>query len=1340
MEKETFQIESGSPWAILAAHLAARGEKHKIDDIKEYLALKEEHDKVRSTGRAEERNTLSKKKQERFNELKNEISNLYFIKTDFENYIDGDKSESKEAKDFAKRVENLTRYISAINSSPEKAINTALNRSISANKRRRSDAAELARQIKGGREFWQVPQDAPEHIPSLFMDIVQESLTKYSSKLSSAINLANSATNGQNKDWKEAYKKSIEQVGKFLENPNEREDLSLIDLTYVIGEHRGATSFRDSTTGYYAGIDAMINGLNLSMPAQEKFRQEVDLTHNCVDPNYQNLSYTTKLSFVNAKHKLGLSSKDIDFYGAALGSVSSIMRGYGIDEIDDRFKQYLHNTADHSLRACVTIASVRDASIRRLKKIYDEKLANAANADKPQIENEFQQVINKTQESSAYFVRKACLHDMGEFLDEVLGNNLVGKSEEEEKALRSLRDQLEERIQSHYAKLEIEHRLTKDTLGWKNGEVKVFMDSENERDKNYDNKFYHTTFEIFERLNSNHDIVTLRSVGRINQEGKWQNVKNVSFDQSRYTLQYVWSKITGHKFKDTDPVNIAEYQDSEYKRRIEKSAYNASNQIAAASGAAAQYNPKITRKKDHPNTDLPLDDYMMQKDIDYPKSIFKNFVDSTISDYKNLTKEEARAKQISNEEMLYGVCYEMIHYTKKQGRIEPHLDSSKIEIAVRKVVSQGIDAAQADLKRNGLELVSLQPAEIIKAEKRYPLGVKKRSMVFSDREKPEQITSLIHPDGVRAVASIFDGTYKLANDCVVKPIATIPVAMALAHNQSITEQEFKQLFESVAVLEAGGDASLALAGFMQTGSLMSADAKEAALLNPLISASLAKPQRNAEAIEKCYKYILSEFHEEIASKYGLDEKAIDSILTRENMESGKYSKKSSDITLSGTISENMYDYFVHKYKNNNDNSVYNKDFEAAERYILRKIFRKEKIKLENRLDQEINQAQISSYEEKIADLIKAREIIAPTGGKETDKKRGIIGTAATIGAAIGAAALAPHLDPSIIGDAINITSAFPQMLYQDPDSIKGQIASYSDDVHDFRAEYALPIRFAATSALGGVMMGSGVGGDIPIPLTDSHIDSNIVYGGNLMLAGAAAFLASINKNIKELAISDPVRNFVDSYPRAELKNGHIYIVKGVTRKKADLPDNVEQDLEISSKLSQTNAKAFEQIKDGTLALFGAPIRALAAQGANMFTNQTTVSGWDSAATVAKNLGTGDGLVQSAASISATVLFARVGVLNMYMSEIQKAIHEGNSPDFVSIKKKISEELKSRGSAVLLNGIKNFTETNAGRTFKDAIHSALEPTGYASKLLPKVDDGSSWRINISKDDSAKEIKR
>lgn len=1317
MEKDEFKIESDSPWAILVAYLAERGEKNKIDNIKEYLGLKEERNKASSKG-------LSKKKQELFDELKSEISELYFIKTDFEDFIDGEKSGSEEAKDFAKRIENLTKYVSDFNKAPDKSVNTALNRSISANKRRRSDASELATQIKNGKNFWEVPKDAPEHIPSLFMDIVQESLTKYSSKLSSAINLANSAVNGQNSGWKDAYRNSIKNVGKFLENPNEREDLSLVDLAYIIGEHRGATSFRDSTTGYYSDIDAMVNGLNLAMPNQEKFRQEVDLTHNCVDPNYQNLSYTTKLSFVNAKHQLGLSSKDIDFYGAALGSVSSIMRGFGIDEIDDRFKQYLHNTADHSLRTCVTIASVRDASIKRLEKIYGKKLAEAEADNKSKIESEFQQAVKQTCDSSTYFARKACLHDMGEFLDEVLGNNLVGKTEEEEKALRALRDQLEERIQSHYAKLEIEHRLTKDTLGWKKDEVKDFINLDKERDKDYDSKFYHTTFEIFERLNSNHDIVTLRQVGRVNQEGAWQNIKNVNQDQSRYTLQYVWSKISGHKFKDIDPINIAKHQDAEYKRKIEKNSYDASNQVAKETGAASQYNPQVTRKTDYPNTELSFDDFMMQKDIDYQKSIFKNFVDSTIADYKNLPPEEAKAKQISNEEMLYGVCYEMIHYTKKQARIELNLDASKVEIAVRKAVSQGIDAAQAELKSHNLELLSLQPAKTIKAEKRYPVGVKKLPEAFADKEIPDQVFSTIHPALVETTAAIFDGAYKLANDCIKKPIATIPVAMALAHNQSITEQEFKQLFESVSALEAGGDASLAMAGFMQTGSLINADARDAALLNPIISASLAKPQRNADAIEKCYKYILSEFHGEVAKKYGLDEKAMKAILTRENMESGKYYKKDSDITLSGKISENMYDYFAKNYKENNQQQ--NPDFEQAERYMLRKIFRKEKIKLENRLEQETNQAQTASYEEKISALTKVREAITPTEIKEPNQKQknGLMRTAATIGAAIGAATLAPHLDPSMIGDAINIAASFPQTLHQNPDAIKGQIESYSDDVHDFRAEYALPIRFATISALGGVMMGSGVGGDIPIPLTDSHIDSNIVYGGNLMLAGTAAFLASINENIKQLGISNPVRKFVDSYPKAEIKNGHIYITKGVTRKKAELPDDVEQELKLSYQLSQTNAKAFEQITDGTLALFGSPIRALAAQGAGMFTNQTTVSSWDSATTAAKNLAAGDGLVQSAASVTATVLFARVGVLNMYMGEIQKSIADGKTPDFATIKEKISEELKSQGSIVLLNGIKNFTEdTKAGQNFKEIINSVvLKPISHASKLLPKVDDG------------------
>jgi len=1263
MNPPLYKISSESPWKILEAYLAKRGDEKEIEDIHEYLRLKEARDQAPDA-------MLAQGDQERFEALKATMREFYFMEVDFRRYVDGDKSESVEAKDFARRLGKLERYLTGIITHPEAGLDKALTRTAEADARRAQLALSLRDKVDGGERFWKTENSEPR-IAETFVTAVLSSLTSYHAIMTMAADTAERAVKKRGargvQGWRDEYIEGLKRIQSFLAAPNEQEELSLIDLTYIIGEHRGATEFRGSTTGYYEGLDAFINGLIHTMPSQEKFRESVNVTHNCVDPVFTDIAYTTKLAFVNARHSLGLTRADVDFCGTALSTLSTIMRGYGIEAIDDRFKQYLHNTGDHSLRTCVTIASARDTKINRLKYIYDKKMK-----ENPSAESRLRQECERQEEiankEATRFAKEACLHDLGEFLNELLGNNLIGVTEDDESKLRRLRDQLENHVKSEFGLKEIPFRLGRNPYRWhsrnklsdygaeamdimrignapKKGATGVADD-----DYDFDHKFYCLTFDVLERLNTNHDIITLRNVGKINREAYWQNAQNISHEDRRYTLQYALSKISGRKFKTTDKTDIAKYHHDEYERWFDEEEYNTQNATAEKYGGAKQYAPETTRPKELPTTSRPLDDYLSENDIIYEKSLFKEFSEVTKRDYEQLSREQARARQLSNEAMLYEICYDIRHYAKKHARIDPLLDSIKVKSAVDKIVAQGVAAAQEDLRKSGIELQYLTPAKVAVGKKRYRVGTIDRTTFcggfFGNPKKPHQLFKVPNEVAVAAGTVAYAIAEKVSGDAV-KFLRTGPHLMMLALNETVTEKDWHNLLERISHMDAAGDALLFTAGVAQKGLVWPPDLRSVALLNPLLEYGASAFKVEKEAVEKCYRHVLANFRGAIAEKYGISEEAMSYLNVRANHAVGDYRKLSSDVEESSAQAEAIYRYFSAQYDDRQKTPEINERFERAEKYMLDTLF---EIQINNKNSDgktSVSPAQIGSYEDKRLPAMRAAR-----------KKIG------------------------------------------------------GNWIYNKTVDYVSEIRPLSIAAIGGLMATSHVGGNFVIPETHIALNTSLFFGGNLMLAGVASFAGSIQQRLQSAPPTNGFKRFWESFPQFEVQNNELYIIKGVTYKKAEDADR-QQATRALVRLSQEDPDAFGKIADIVAASFCALVKPFDNKGGLLFTQQTTVASYDTAGTVGRNAAgllagglahPGLAVLQSASSAIATVIFARAGVLNLYMAKIDQARAQQQDekypgPDFNNVKNKIRKELGEMACEPLVDAWHN-----TGRIIKKLVTS------------------------------------
>jgi len=146
------------------------------------------------------------------------------------------------------------------------------------------------------------------------------------------------------------------------------------------------------------------------------------------------------------------------------------------------------------------------------------------------------------------------------------------------------------------------------------------------------------------------------------------------------------------------------------------------------------------------------------------------------------------------------------------------------------------------------------------------------------------------------------------------------------------------------------------------------------------------------------------------------------ILVRENMALGGYHKRPTDVMISGKASEAMYAYFGQQY--GGAAVAVNRRFEKAERYMVREMFKKEIIKLENRRAQETSPAQAGLYKDsKIPALKAARDKIPSDNIFVARAKYAMEIRFGTI-AILGAVMIGSHVGITIPGIEINTSAVF----------------------------------------------------------------------------------------------------------------------------------------------------------------------------------------------------------------------------------------------------------------------------------------------------------------------------
>lgn len=1263
----SFEIPRDNPFIIAQAYHARRGEKEKIDRIKEYLFLQDKRDI------GDEYN------MERFDALRTEISEEYLLHTDAETYLEDRYQGTNAGSDFKNRYDSLRMYLYQFSSaSADEAVRAGMDRSADANRRRRGYAQSLQKEVREGQKFWTTEGEkweGGEYLEQNFPDMLQRSLDVTIGRINTAIRLGRDIADG-NKDLSDEYVKSMQRINHFLDTFNDREDVSIIDLMYYIDEHRDSTTFRNSTSGYYSEYEALVSGLVHTMPSRERQREDVDLIHHCVDPEYNDLSHAMELSYLNVKHDIGLTTQDIDIYSATTSIISDVMRAFEVPEMDDRPKQQFHNSGDHSLRVILTVVSIRDTNISRFERMYEQGDIS---------EDRLQRLTEMSYETSAYLCKMACLHDSGEYLGELLGNNLVGRSVLEERLLRALRDQTEEHIMKTIVPEELHYRLNQGETAerWKGRDVREYIKNSLKPKGSFDfsNKFHDMLFDIFERLQTNHDIISLRSVGRINHEGQHQNAENASDDDVLYTMQYVYSKITGHKFHTTDPADISDFHATEYRRKRALADYHRSNKVAMDTHAPLPYVPEVTRIQDLPNTSLPLETFMEERQIDFDKSLFGAFVGQALEHYDKFSQEEAEIRQMNDEAWIHGVCYEMNHYARKLAK-SSDIDRFKIDKATRKSIAQGVLVAQGALREQGGELRYLElPDQILDKQRYRVLSVNSTTFkggVHGRLDKPNQLKDLF---GFQDVFKFLGDAVDNLRENILSPLwsrVQTPVqALTLIDLAHVTEKDFKRLFQISSALELGGDLSYGVTGLAESSSDFGADFSSSSLdpkilasLNPLLTWSLAVPNRYADAARKCYGHVLHMHSDKIAEKYGLED-AIDYLKTRENLKKGPFYRKPTDLTLSGDVAEQMYNYLSAQYSGRDvgEDAKYGqkqgvKRIAKAEKYILSELIQTEIAKTVNRLMQEVSPAQKDAADEKLAILKNALR------------------------------------NPQLKGDRM----------------------------FKAKAKYAMEIRFGSQGGLGMVMSQSGTGSDIADLPVVGTVTTSHVLGLNLARMGFSGMGAAMRDRSQTLPLSNVINKMRDLPHFERGKDGGAYIVKGASHKVmgASHEDN-ESLIKDMVKARQDSPNIMVQLLDMVIAVPVSAVRALTTRSTSkkaiedMNMAQTVDTTGVVASAVRNSFSVANNPVsaglKAASAVSAMMFFRRVGVLSTFMHEIQEDLKNGKDPDFQTIKDRIEDQLRHNASDSDLNWLENKWRAQqgniigrAGNIFENIMYNDL--TGKA----------------------------
>lgn len=743
------KIDPRSAEALLIAHLARQSDYESIMRLKEYDYHRTRYEEALAGG-------LDYHYADRYEELRREVIETYGAGTDFQKYLSGaNKTEllqnilpeevddyERKLKDFKERAEKLKDHVEALTNNRQRKTE-ALRRAVKALRRRAEQAASFSNELedvlaeirrKGEiekvisskmpelRSNLQTLEELAETLAGRFKEYASKSISEtialYESAASLGQYLLDHPHTADSEKYYEAMDKALSAVKVFLEDPTRRNRLSLNDVNHSVSNHRHATTYGESSASHYEKAEAIIAGLTVQMPDFETHLYRIDQIQNLADPEYLLKTFEFKLSYLNVKYKyLDFSSEEISFYAEVLADLSTVARGYGNPAIDDRSKQYYHNTGDHSFTTIVTLMTIANSSRKQIERVYKYGTISGP---------EYQQQCKELKIQFRFLSRLAILHDLGEHFKELLGPNLKDETAVVESVLRRIRDIVEGHITENYALEEIKKILQDHCVQVPEDKLDEFVQKAKKifghisdipgEENLFNNSYTVTLFDVFERLNTQTQLHAMHDTGKIGKDRKFRHGGHVHSEQVRYALGYFTRLLFGEPFRliTEDPSVIHEHSESQRRTEVERRIARDAGATSRKTGAHRELITGDTLEA-RPYTDRDLEKEVQERNVDFKSSIFRKLYENVVSLYAEvangkLTYEEAVSRQSVLERVLGDVLEEGIHKVTKGIRIHPDYKAhaTEVELAFRSKASQGIGLYKRKLERDGFkDLVDL---------------------------------------------------------------------------------------------------------------------------------------------------------------------------------------------------------------------------------------------------------------------------------------------------------------------------------------------------------------------------------------------------------------------------------------------------------------------------------------------------------------------------------------------------------------------------------------------------------------------------------------------------------
>lgn len=727
------RIDPDSPEALLAAHLANKGLYDSIMDLKAF-----DYHRIRYEQAVE--NGEEYPDYEIYEALRKKIIETYGARTDFQDFLQHDELpetsevERRNRSDFRQRVENLKAYLDTKIKDPNERTK-ALQNAVEALSRRSKEAGSFSGKlediltgvlgdIKPVIES-KMPgfsdttfQELAEELVGKFKDFASHSISQTEALYDSAAEHGQSILNRPDKEISKKYDRSIRNalgsIREFIDNPNGRNRLSINDVMHFVNNHRRAISFAGSSADLIQTSEALVSGLIIEMREFEKYLYDIDKIHQLTDPEYLLKVFEVKLSYLNAKFShLDFSSDDISFYAAVLADLSSVSRGYGNSSIDDRTKQYYHNTGDHSFTTIVTLMSLANSTSKEIEKAREKGKIS---------ETEYEQECNELKANVRFLTKMAIFHDLGEHFRELLGPNLKDETAAVESVLRRIRDIVEGTIAEDYALEHIRETFQKYNPDFQDedGRKKVndfvkrakkvlthTSDIEGEESL-FDDPYYMALFDALERINTQTQLHALHDAGKIGKDGKWSHGGHIPEPQLRYAAGYFSRIFFGEPFRLISQDEVVIHQHAAAVREAESERVSARETSATAGKTGVSRSRNNGTLEGRPYTDRPYLDEIQERAVDFHTSIFKKLYDYKLSllvqvANNTISFEQASSRMRIQERLLEQFLEEGIHKVTKGFRIHPDYkeEARKLEVAFRSKAAQGVALLRKKLERDG---------------------------------------------------------------------------------------------------------------------------------------------------------------------------------------------------------------------------------------------------------------------------------------------------------------------------------------------------------------------------------------------------------------------------------------------------------------------------------------------------------------------------------------------------------------------------------------------------------------------------------------------------------------